>query len=74
MEQRNTRLGAGTLKPFADNNPNFVLFSPNDSRIPRMKIPSSQIPKDFFVRRHEYAKRIYLAKIVKWKEPKFALG
>lgn len=74
LEHRNTRLGAGTLKPFADMNRNFALFSPKDSRIPRMKIPMSQCPPDLFPRRNEYAKRIYLAKITLWNDPKFALG
>ena len=74
LEARNTRLAAGTLKPFADMNRNFALFSPNDNRIPRMKVPMGQCPPDFFARKAEYAKKIYLAKIAKWNEPKFALG
>ncbi|XP_047737406.1 uncharacterized protein LOC108673168 isoform X2 [Hyalella azteca] len=74
LEQRNTRLGAGTLKPFQDLNPNFALFSPNDSRIPRMKIPMSQCPQDLIARRNDYAKRIHLAKITLWTDPKFAMG
>ncbi|KAF2352189.1 DIS3-like exonuclease 2 [Trinorchestia longiramus] len=74
LEQRNTRLAAGTLKPFQDLNPNFALFSPNDSRIPRMKIPMNQCPPDLIARRNDYAKRIHLAKITMWNDPKFALG
>ena len=33
-----------------------------------------QCPKDFMRKKHEYAKRIYLATISKWNENKFALG
>lgn len=73
-EYRNTRLGAGTLKPFADMNQQFALFSPNDGRIPRMKIPMEQCPSDLFARRQDYAKKIYLAKITRWTDYKFALG
>ena len=74
LESRNTRLGAGTLKPFADMNRQFALFSPNDGRIPRMKIPMAQCPTDLFPRRQDYAKKIYLAKITKWTDFKFAIG
>ena len=73
-EKKHTRLGAGALKLFADSNPNFALFSPNDNRVPRMKIPMSQCPLDFFTRSKDYAAKIFLARIVLWNDPKFALG
>lgn len=73
-EFKHNRMGAGSLKLFADRNPNSALFSPSDYRLPRMKIPIRMCPPDFFHRSQDYAKRIFLGKIVTWKEPKFALG
>lgn len=74
LERKHTRMGAGTLKLFGDKNPNFAFFAPSDHRIPRMKVPMRQCPPDFFARHQDYDKRIFLCKIVQWKEPKFALG
>ena len=74
LEKKHNRLGAGALKVFADKNANFALFSPTDNRVPRMKIPMKQCPPDFLQRSQDYANRIFLARIVQWKEPKFALG
>ena len=34
-EYKHSRLAAGFIKPMSDKNPNFFLFSPTDSRIPR---------------------------------------
>lgn len=73
-EFKHNRMGAGMLKLFGDGNPNFALFSPSDYRLPRMKIPMRMCPPDFFHRSQDYSKRIFLGKIVQWKEPKFALG
>uniref|UniRef100_A0A915DEC5 Ribonuclease II/R domain-containing protein n=1 Tax=Ditylenchus dipsaci TaxID=166011 RepID=A0A915DEC5_9BILA len=38
-EQKNSRSAVGLLKVMADGNRNWALFSPNDSRMPRMMIP-----------------------------------
>lgn len=73
-EFKHNRMGAGMLKLFGDGNPNCALFSPSDYRLPRMKIPMRMCPPDFFHRSQDYSKRIFLGKIVQWKEPKFALG
>ncbi|XP_071522150.1 uncharacterized protein [Panulirus ornatus] len=74
LERKHTRMGAGTLKLFGDKNPNFAFFMPSDHRLPRMKVPMRQCPPDFMVRHQDYLQRIYLCKIVQWREPKFALG
>ncbi|XP_076061919.1 uncharacterized protein LOC143037493 isoform X9 [Oratosquilla oratoria] len=74
LERKHTRLGAGQLKLFADKNPNFALFSPTDYRLPRMKIPMIQCPKELMLRPDELKNRIFMARIVQWREPKFAMG
>ena len=44
IEKKNSRCAAGHLKLFPDKSKEWVLFSPNDSRLPRMKIKLSQCP------------------------------
>ena len=50
LEAKHSRCSAGYLKLFQDKNPNFALFSPIDSRFPRLKIAKVNCPKDFFAR------------------------
>ena len=64
LEKKNTRMAAGHLKLFPDRNPNFALFSPNDSRIPRMQISINECPPDFYVNSSHYEKSIFIAQIV----------
>lgn len=40
----------GLLKPMNDGNSKWALFSPTDSRMPRMMIPADQLPTGFFDR------------------------
>lgn len=44
IEKKNNRWAAGHLKLFPDKNKDFALFSPNDSRLPRMKINMNECP------------------------------
>ena len=44
VEKKNSRIAAGHLKLFPDRSKEWVLFSPNDSRLPRMKIKLGQCP------------------------------
>lgn len=50
----------------ADGNRNWSLFSPNDSRMPRMMIPAEQLPAGFFDRPQDFSKFIFIASIVEW--------
>lgn len=65
-EQKNTRSAVGQLKVMADGNRNWSLFSPIDSRMPRMMIPAEQLPPGFFDRPHDFNKFIFIASIVEW--------
>ncbi|PIO56990.1 hypothetical protein TELCIR_21609 [Teladorsagia circumcincta] len=50
MEMKNCRAAMGQLKVMTDGNRNWALFSPTDSRMPRMMIPADQLPSGFFDR------------------------
>ena len=58
-----TRKACGIIKPLADGNPNMVLFSPNDHRLPRMLIPIADCPKDFRQRPNDYSKTLFIAQV-----------
>ena len=73
-EMKHSRLAGGYIRKMNDGNPNFFLFSPTDSRVPRMKIPSSQAPADFQERPERYEGVMFMAELHKWKKVNLALG
>ena len=73
-ELNHCRLAAGYLKPMSDGNPNFLLFSPTDSRVPRLKIPMSQAPPNFKTRPELYDGVMFMASLYKWDKVSMALG
>lgn len=64
IEHKNSRAAVGMLKVMADGNRKWALFSPNDSRMPRMMIPAEETPAGFFDRPHDFTKFIYVARMV----------
>ncbi len=75
IEKKNNRYSAGHLKLFPDKNKEWVQFSPNDSRIPRMRIKMKQCPKDFYTNPQIYANTIFIARIVDIPiNSKYAIG
>lgn len=63
------------LKVMADGNRNWALFSPGDSRMPRMMIPADQMPAGFFERPQDFSKYIFAAHMVEWQATaQFARG
>ena len=73
-EFKHSRVAAGTIKHMSDKNPRFFLFSPTDSRVPRMKIPMSEAPQNFQSRPEDFAGMMFVARIVKWEMVNNALG
>ncbi|GMT33113.1 hypothetical protein PFISCL1PPCAC_24410, partial [Pristionchus fissidentatus] len=74
-EQKNCRAAMGQLKVMADGNRNWALFSPTDSRMPRMLIPHDQLPIGFFERPHDYQRFIFVARMEDWQATaQFARG
>ncbi|KAG8198903.1 hypothetical protein JTE90_015115 [Oedothorax gibbosus] len=75
LERKHSCIAAGHLKLFPDKNPKRALFSPNDSRVPRIMVPMSDCPPNFFHRHFDYANYLFLARIVEWNETStFAAG
>ncbi|KHJ90212.1 RNB-like protein, partial [Oesophagostomum dentatum] len=75
MEMKNCRAAMGQLKVMTDGNRNWALFSPTDSRMPRMMIPADQLPPGFFERPQDFAKFIFVARMVEWQATaQFARG
>eukprot|EP00092_Neocalanus_flemingeri_P038908 GFUD01042357.1.p1 GENE.GFUD01042357.1~~GFUD01042357.1.p1 ORF type:complete len:1022 (-),score=322.61 GFUD01042357.1:47-3049(-) len=73
-EWKHSRVAAGTIKPMSDKNPRFFLFSPTDSRVPRMKIQMSEAPQNFQTRPEDFIGMMFVARIVKWDMVNSALG
>uniref|UniRef100_A0A158R444 RNB domain-containing protein n=1 Tax=Syphacia muris TaxID=451379 RepID=A0A158R444_9BILA len=74
-EHKNSRAAVGMLKVMADGNRKWALFSPNDPRIPRMMIPAEETPLGFFDNPHDFAKYIYVARMIYWPaSAQFARG
>ena len=73
-ERKHSGLAGGYLRRMNDGNPNFFLFSPTDSRVPRMKIPASQVPADFQTRPEKFEGVMFMASLEKWEKVNMALG
>ncbi|CAF1959385.1 unnamed protein product [Rotaria magnacalcarata] len=75
FRRRHSMKAAGLLRKMPDNNPNYALFSPMDSRIPRLMIPMNNCPPDFKDRPSDYEKSLFVARIVDIPaDKKFASG
>ncbi|XP_035214589.1 DIS3-like exonuclease 2 [Stegodyphus dumicola] len=75
LERKHSCLAAGRLKLCPDKNPKWALFSPNDSRVPRIMVPMSDCPQNFYHRPFDYANVLFLAKISEWNDSStFARG
>ncbi|XP_022341757.2 DIS3-like exonuclease 2 isoform X1 [Crassostrea virginica] len=74
LEKRNNRACTGNISLMTDKNPNWAFFKPVDSRMPRMRIPMSECPKDFFQRPDDYKNTLYICRIVDWKDNMQAFG
>lgn len=68
------RLCVGHLQPRKKALNTYVVFSPKDSRIPRLKIPVSTLPEEYIVNPDKYDNIIFQAKITKWMEVSMAEG
>ena len=63
IEKKHNRMAAGHLKLFPDKNKDWALFSPNDSRLPRIKVKINECPNDFYLNSHFYANSLFIAQI-----------
>lgn len=75
LETKSSRVTAGVLRLLQDRNPAWVLFSPRDSRFPRLMVPSQECPPGFFERTADFANTLFLAEMTKWlPDSTFAQG
>lgn len=57
-----------------DKNTKFATFSPRDSRVPRIRVPSICWPPNFYRCSDGYANTLFLATITEWQDARFAVG
>ena len=70
LTQVHQRQAVGSLKKMQDGNSRMALFSPRDSRVPRIRIPLRECPKDT----KDWENRIFFARITEWDDVRFAKG
>ncbi|XP_076370969.1 dis3 like 3'-5' exoribonuclease 2 [Tachypleus tridentatus] len=66
VEKKHSRAAAGYIKLQQDKNPNWALFCPTDSKIPRIVVPMNECPQGFFERPADFAKTLFIARITHW--------
>lgn len=73
-ERVHTRTCIGNLKLLPDKNRQKALFIPRDHRIPRLNIPCTSWPDNFYQDSQKYENSLFLAKILDWSDTRFAIG
>ena len=66
VEKKHTRVGSGFLKPLKKHSDSDALFSPTDSRLPRIRISHDCCPSGFFDRPNDFVKTLFIARITSW--------
>lgn len=69
-----TRLTIGNLKLMPDKSRQRALFIPRDHRVPRLNIPFSCWPENFYQDAKRYEDTLFLARIEDWFDIRFAMG
>ncbi|CAG4950299.1 unnamed protein product [Colias eurytheme] len=64
----------GTLKLMPDKNRQRALLVPRDFRMPRLNIPCTYWPDNFYNDSKSYENTLFLAKIIEWFDTRFAIG
>lgn len=67
IKKNSAGVAGGFLRPFSNSQ---ALFSPLDSRIPRMLINIDQCPLDFTSRPNTYSNTLFVARIIEWDSSK----
>ncbi|CAK1556232.1 unnamed protein product [Leptosia nina] len=73
-ERIHTRTCIGSLKLMPDKNRQKALFIPRDYRFPRLDIPCTFWPDNFYTDSDKYENTLFSAKILDWFDIRFALG
>jgi DIS3-like exonuclease 2 len=64
------RQAVGTIKPMQEANSVWALFSPRDSRVPRVRVPHGLCPDNY----QQLGEMLYLVQINDWTDVRFAVG
>jgi DIS3-like exonuclease 2 len=67
LKENHPRLAGGHLQQMKDKSQNWALFVPNDSRVPRMKIPMKDCPQGFLQHPQHFTHSLFIAKLDEWK-------
>lgn len=70
LTQVHHRQAVGSLKKMQDNNSRVALFSPRDSRVPRLQIPMKECPGN----PKDWENCLFNARIVEWNDVRYAKG
>lgn len=73
-ENVHSRVCIGYLKLMPDKNTQRALFVPRDHRIPRLNIPFTTWPNDFYKNHKQYENVLFSAKILNWVDSRYAVG
>ncbi|XP_028393112.1 DIS3-like exonuclease 2 [Dendronephthya gigantea] len=67
IEKKHTRIACGYLRPMKDPNDTDGLFSPTDSRVPRIRIAHNDCPPGFFERPQDFATTLMIVRLTEWR-------
>ncbi|XP_072947788.1 DIS3-like exonuclease 2 [Epargyreus clarus] len=73
-EKVHRRTCIGTLRLMPDSNRQVAVFVPRDNRIPRLNIPFTSWPNNFYNEANKYENVLFLALIEDWIATRFANG
>ena len=66
IEKKHSRVCGGRLKPFSKTHKEEGLFSPSDTRLPRLRIPRDCCPPGLFERPQDFENTLFVARITSW--------
>lgn len=66
IEKKHTRIVCGYLRPMTDRSDPDGLFSPTDSRLPRLRIAHDDCPPQFFDRPQDFETTFMIARLTEW--------
>lgn len=74
LKKVHPRFTVGYLQLMPDKNKLFAYFTPRDTRVPRLRIPHTSWPSKFYHNAERYENTLFVAKILEWRDEKFATG
>lgn len=66
LEKKHPRVACGYLRPMTNQDDPDGLFSPTDSRLPRLRIPQDLCPSGFRERPQDFQTTLLIARLTEW--------